>query len=940
MCRFAVVFLLASVLHASVQRGMVTFGGLPVPGATVMASQGKQRIQASTDLAGSYSFADLADGVWTVEVQMTGFAALKRDVVVSPTSAPEKWELTLLPLNAIKAAVIVKQAPPSKEADTEGLLINGSTNNGAASPFAQAQAFGNNRNGGKSLYNGGIGLIFDNSALDAKPFSITGQDTPKAAYNRLRGTASLGGPLKFRRLWQTPPTFFIAYQWARNNDTSIQPGTVPTLAERSGILAGEIIPQSKISAQARALLSYYPLPNLNNGGSYNYQASIVNPSHVDSLQTRLNKSANQRNQIFGRFSFLDSRSNNNNLFGFRDTDDFLGLNGDLNWFYRINTQLSLKLGYQFSRMAERITPYFANKLNVSGLAGIGGNDQSPINWGPPSLTFSGGTAGLSDQQSSFTRKQTSGVSYSMIWNRGKHNVTFGTDFRRQEFNYLSQQDPRGSFTFTGAASGSDLGDFLLGVPDTSSIAFGNADKYLRQSVYDGYITDDWRVTPELSIDAGIRWEYGAPETELYGRLVNLAIARGFTSATAVVNSLLQPDKNGFQPRIGLAWRSGSSLVVRAGYGIYDNTSVYQSIALQMAQQPPLSKTLSVQNSPEDPLTLANGFVASPTTTTNTFAVDPKFRVGYAQVWQVTVQRDLPASLQVSAQYQGVKGTRGEQEFLPNTYPAGQATPCPSCPVGFEYLASNGNSIRHALDLTLRRRLHSGLTASLQYRFSKSIDNDAALATGGYVMDNVSGFSASAPSLAVAQNWLNLRAERSLSSFDQRNVLNATAQYTTGMGTSGGTLLSGWKGALFKEWTFVTTIAAGSGMPETPIYLTTVQGTGFTGSVRADYTGAPVYSAPAGLFLNPSAYTAPLPGQWGNAGRNSITGPSQFSLNASLGRTFRLKDRFNLDLRFDSTNALNHVAYMAWNTTVNNAQFGLPVAANTMRAVETTLRLRF
>jgi hypothetical protein len=294
---------------------------------------------------------------------------------------------------------------------------------------------------------------------------------------------------------------------------------------------------------------------------------------------------------------------------------------------------------------------------------------------------------------------------------------------------------------------------------------------------------------------------------------------------------------------------------------------------------------------------------------------------------------------MSAQYQGVKGTRGEQEFLPNTYPAGQATPCTSCRVGFAYLASNGNSIRHAMDLTLRRRLHSGLTASLQYTFSKSIDDDAALATGGYVADNAVS-NASAPSLALAQNWLNLRAERSLSNFDQRNLLSASAQYTTGMGTSGGTLLSGWRGALLKEWTLVSTITAGSGMPETPIYLTAVQGTGVTGSVRADYTGAPVYAAAAGLFLNPSAYTAPLPGQWGNAGRDSITGPSQFSLNASLGRTFRLKDRFNLDVRFDSTNALNHVVYTAWNTTVNNAQFGLPIGANTMRAVQTTLRLRF
>ena len=93
-------------------------------------------------------------------------------------------------------------------------------------------------------------------------------------------------------------------------------------------------------------------------------------------------------------------------------------------------------------------------------------------------------------------------------------------------------------------------------------------------------------------------------------------------------------------------------------------------------------------------------------------------------------------------------------------------------------------------------------------------------------------------------------------------------------------------------------------------------------------------------LNPAAYSAPLAGQWGNAGRNSITGPMQFSLNASIGRTFRLKDRLNLDLRVDSTNALNHVSYTGWNTTVNSSQFGLAAGANAMRSLQTTLRLRF
>jgi hypothetical protein len=125
-----------------------------------------------------------------------------------------------------------------------------------------------------------------------------------------------------------------------------------------------------------------------------------------------------------------------------------------------------------------------------------------------------------------------------------------------------------------------------------------------------------------------------------------------------------------------------------------------------------------------------------------------------------------------------------------------------------------------------------------------------------------------------------------------------------------------------------------------LYLVAVPGTGVTGTIRPDATGAPVYSAPAGLFLNPAAYAPPASGQWGDAGRGSIQGPIQFSLNGSLARTIRLKEPFNLDLRFDATNLLNHVTYTGWNTVINSTQFGVPVAANAMRTVQTTMRLRF
>ena len=997
-------------LAAAEHHGQVTFGGLPLPGATVTATLGEKRLSAITDQQGAYAFPDLPDGTWKIRVEMQCFEPVEREVAVAPDAPAALWELKMLPLTEITANLpapapvpaaapaVAVAAPPRKgkakdttaasaqpaqagfqrtdlkassdagkldESDTgefkqnatDGLLINGSVNNGAASPFGQAAAFGNFRRGPRSLYTGGIGWIVDHSALDARPFSLTGQDTPKPAFSHVMGVASFGGPLKIPHILpRNGPNVFVNYQWLRNRSATTQPGLMPDAQQRAGVFTapvidpqtgapfpGNVIPQSRISPQATALLGLYPLPNFQPGGRYNYQVPLVAITHQDSLQSRWNKTAGHTNQLSGSFAFQSVRTDNPSIFGFDDTGSILGINTAVNWMHRYTQRIFQNINYHYSRQAARTTPFFANRENVSGEAGITGNNQEPVNWGPPALSFASGIAGLDDAQRSVTRNQTSGLSYSILWVKNSHSLTFGGDFRRQEFNLLSQQDPRGTFTFTGAATGSDFAGFLLGIPDTSAIAFGNPDKYFRASSYDAYFTDDWRVGPGLTLNAGMRWEYNSPITERYGRLVNLDLAGGFAAAAPVVagsptgpltgarypDSLVQPDKHGFEPRIGFAWHPllASSLVVRGGYGVYYDSSVYFTIAAQMAQQSPLSKSLSVANSAANPLTLANGFYAPPSATTNTFAIDPNFRVGYSQNWQLSVQRDLPGGLVVTAMYLGTKGTRARQQFLPNTWPAGAVNPCPACPAGYIYETSNGNSTRESGQFQLRRRLRSGFTASLQYTFAKAID-DAALGgmgQGGQV---------------IAQDWLDLSAERGLSPFDQRHLLNAMLQYSTGVGLAGGTLMGGWKGALSKDWTFMTQINAGSGLPLTPIYPSAVSGTGVTGSIRPDYTGAGIYDAPQGLHLNPAAVAAPASGQWGNAGRNSITGPSEFNLNASMSRTFRLGDRWNADLRFDAVNALNHVTFPSWVTTITSAQFGLPASANGMRKIQTTLRLRF
>jgi hypothetical protein len=1030
----ALATLPAFIARATEYHGQVFYHGLPVPGASITVSQGSTKLAAVTDRQGLYEFPDLADGKWEIKIEMRGFSTLDAEVTVAPNAPQGAWELKLLSLEEMLAQMrVIKEeskslqssiesgvAPPQRatqpaeptpplpnlpadeaaEKSSDGLLINGSENNAATSPFSLSPAFGNRRPGSKSLYNGSIGAIADHSVFDARPYSLTGQQTPKDLYSRITGVVTLGGPLNIPHLLHNGPNFFVGYQWTRNSDAATISGLVPDAAERTGDLSGVLNAQGQpltifnpatglpftsaipVSSEAAALLNLYPRPNLAGNARYNYQAAVLNNSHLDALQSRLNRTIGRKDQMYGGFGFRSSRAGSSNLFNFLDATDALGIDTNVNWSHRYRHQTFVLLGYHFTRLRTEVRPQFAKRENVSGLAGIGGNDQDPADWGPPALVFSSGITALSDANSAYNRNRTDAVSLNVSTTVRRQEFIFGGDFRKQEFNEYTQQNPRGSFTFTGAAtqapggssasSGSDLADFLLGIPDTSALAFGNADKYFRQPVYDAYFTDDWRARPELTINAGMRWDYGAPMTELYGRLVNLDITPGFQAVAPVLatsptgsltgtkypSSLVRPDWRGFEPRIGISWRPipASTMVVRAGYGIYDDTSVYLSAMENMAQQEPLSTSLSVANDAKCALTLANGFRNCGGTTADTFALDPNLRVGYAQIWQLSAQRDLPGAMVATATYLGTKGTHGMQKFLPNTNPIGAANTCPSCPTGFVYRTSSGNSTREAAHLQLRRRLRSGLAASVDYTWAKAIDDDAQLGAQGHAaVTSESGSQSSSgqstglqsisetskvPGPAIAQDWRDLRAERGLSTFDQRHLLKAQIQYTTGMGIGGGTLLSGWRGRLVKEWTAMAQISAGTGQPETPIYLATVPGTGVTGTIRPNLTGAPIASARPGYFLNVAAFSAPAPGQWGTARRNSVTGPDQFSLDTSMSRTFRLRPPFNLDVRMDATNILNHAAFTGWNTIVNSTTFGLPAGTNPMRSLQITGRLRF
>ncbi len=944
----ALAWLAVGALPASEHSGVVRFGGVPVPGATVTATQGDRRLAAVTGSQGRYAFPDLPDGAWTMRVEMLCFQPLQREVSVSAEAPAVEWELKLLPREEVQAE---RDAPEVLSANTlatirpptenpaevttqdaesgvvEGALINGSVNNGANSVFAQSAAFGNSRRR-RSRYSGAVQVVVDNSALNARSYSLTGRDVASPAYSRTNGSVTLGGPLQIPGLWRSGGYgnfFSFNYAWTRNRSAQTADAVVPDLNQRAGDFSGlrdslgraititdpttglpfdgNIIPAALISDQAKHLLLLYPLPSFQTASGYNYQVPLVSSIHSDAVALRGTNSAGRLGSISASFTMQSTRADHPSIFGFLDKSRMRNLDASVTWNRRYSLGALGTLGVKFSRSTSRTIPYFANRENISGNAGITGNNQEAENWGPPSLSFSSGITALSDANSSLIRTQTAGVTYALqVTGLREHNLKAGAGYDRRQYNLFSQENPRGTFGFTGAVTGYDFASFLLGIPDTISIATGNADKYFRSAAMYAYIGDDWWVSSGLTLNTGLRWEYDTPVVERYDRLVNLDFVSAFSTAAPVVasnpvgslsgtrypDSLLGSRKFLPQPRVGVSWRpfAASSLLIRAGYGVYVDTSSYQQIAMRMAQQWPLSRSISVSNSGSNLYTLANGFQASGSAASTSFAVDPAFRGGYAQNWELTLQRDLPFDLTMAASYLGIKGTRALQAFYPNTYPAGAENPCPSCPSGFVYLTSGGNSIRHAGQFRFRRRLRGGLAVTAQYTWAKSIDNAASLGGG-----TASG--------QVAQNWLDLRAERGLSNFDQRHVLDVQFQYSTGVGVGGGAFLGGWRGRVVREWTLTSRMTAGSGLPLTPIYPRAVAGTGFSGSLRPDYTGALLYDAPAGLRLNPAAYAAPSAGSWGNAGRNSITGPSQLSLDASLARTFRLTDRFSFDLRLDA-----------------------------------------
>jgi hypothetical protein len=351
----------------------------------------------------------------------------------------------------------------------------------------------------------------------------------------------------------------------------------------------------------------------------------------------------------------------------------------------------------------------------------------------------------------------------------------------------------------------------------------------------------------------------------------------------------------------------------------------------MANQPPFAVAQTLQTSAATPLTLQNGFPpAPPNVVANTVAVNPHYRVGYAQVWNLSIERPLFSNTTMDVTYTGTKGTHLDRLLgFSRTSVPGQTGTVKNA-LGFTYDTYGADSDYHGLQVHVQRRFTHGMLINGTYTFAKSFDDASSIGGGGQV---------------IVQDNGDLPAERGLSSFDTRHQFRANYLYVLPFGDRRRWATHGWAKSVLGNWRFSGSFTARTGIPFTArVFSGACSVLGGTFAERADQVGNP--NLPAGertiaRWFNTAAFVVPA-GCAGDAARNSITGPGEFQWNASLVKVIPLgRDGLpRVALRLDTINLSNHVNYTGLSTVVNAATFGSVTSVGAMRSMSFTTRVNF
>ena len=738
---------------------------------------------------------------------------------------------------------------------------------------------------GTNRLHGSLFEFLRNSALDAKNyFDLADQSIPPFQRNQFGG--SLGGPIKRDQTF-----FFISYEGFRERLGITAVSTVPDALAHEGLLPSVADPTActvqnpsgcaavGINPEVTPFLALAPTangPDLGNGEAL-LTSSAKRDTREDYGLVRLDHSFSPAHSLFGRYIIDDSDSQNPYLSTL--VPGFPGESSSRDQFFTVQEKrvfhsnwLNL-LAFGFNR-----TTYLAGVhdthpgltialapdrpvgvLQITGLTSLGNNFIYPF--GSYSNTFQ-----LQD---------------NVGFQHGHHAIEFGGEFRRLEMNGPFDLFVNGEYTFEDlrtigapfpyASNNPPLESFLDGAPYSyigTNPQLSDSDRGFRQSWLTGYLQDDWRATPRLTLNLGLRYEFYSNPTEAENKEVNIINVATDTAPT-VGKFFASTPKDLFSPRFGLAWQltGDQKTVLRAGAGIFRD-QIWANLYGNARTLPPFFQAYFVLLPPFlSPLT---GPIPPATTANATMTYYPKFPTTIQ--YNLNVEREVTRNSVFKLMYVGARGN--------DLVRMGEANPFN--PATGQYLnpafgsiiriVTDAQSFYNSMQSSFEHRTSSGLTLAAHYTWAHSVDD----ASGAFPSDSVN-------EAGKAQNLFDRKGDRGRSSFDVRNnlTLNFVDELPFGPGKKFGNDTTGWVAKTIAGWSVSGVGSFHSNVPFTPMVgFDNAETRSSVLSDRPNVAGNPYQgTCPNGAsvgtvtcWFNPSAYALPNPGSFGNAGRNSLAGP--------------------------------------------------------------------
>jgi len=684
--------------------------------------------------------------------------------------------------------------------------------------------------------------------------------------------------------------------------------------------------QVPIDSTAQTLLAHIPLPTPGLAGPVqNYLLQATTPANTDLVNMHILHTINSKFNVNVGYNFNSQRSDTlSNFADIGGNSSTRSQNVTLSLSHNWSPRLVESTSINWSRNRVKILSdnSFNSAFSPEALGidlNVPASDIQAVDYGLPQVSFSN-FSGFSDPIPSLVRNQTFRFDDGLTWVHAKHTMRFGGEIRHVQLNTDSNPNPRGGFTFTGlltseldasgnpvSGTGNDFADFLIGMPYNTTQQIGDPNTYFRSWGFFAYAQDDWRISKTLSFQYGIRYDAVTPPIELFNNIVNLDVnpdianlsSCGSGCAVQVIpgqtgpfsgvfpRALVHGNYNNWEPRLGIAWQPKflkPKTVVRAGYSIFYNESIYNTLAKELAYQPPVATAQTLTTTSTEPLTIENGFQGGGSgsiTVPNTESVDPFYNNAYAQIWNLGTETSFSQNWILDLTYTGTKGTDLDVLRAPNRAPLGtpqdqvQPNRKDNLATGFTLDQSGANSIYNALQVRVVHRFTHGFMLQGIYTYGKSLDDASSIGGGAATVEQQDG---------------NLHAEYGLSTFDIRNQFRAVSLWELPFGQRSRWANHGWKEKTFGNWRLQNIFTWQTGTPFTVLLggVASDNGTGANFSLRPDITGDPNLGICGGSrsnFFNTQVFSVPATG-YGDEPRGAVEGPCQFSWNTSFSKSFR------------------------------------------------------